>query len=219
MNPSTEKITVWVVDDIPHIRLVIEESLKETSDIECTHCFEDCESALKLLKEKEDPPDTILLDIGLSGISGVDGIKHFRRITPATKIIMLTVSDKTRDIFDAVKQGIDGYILKDGSFTIDKVANSIREAMKGGAPLDPNISKKVMEMLKSMSGPSVDYGITEREKQVIALIDKGLSMQEIGKRLRITYNTVTSHYRNIKAKMNVHKDTEIVSKALKDHII
>jgi len=109
--------------------------------------------------------------------------------------------------------------VKGASFTGQYVAHAVREVDKEGIFLDPGISKKVVEMLKSASSPARDYGLTEREKEVLGLIVEGFWLEEIGKKLNITYNTAASHYKSICSKLDVHDKGQLVRRAILDHLI
>ena len=219
MNKPKGKISVGLIDDEENIRLTVGASLNFEDDIVCGQLFGTCETALHELKEGHHALDVILLDIGLPGINGLDGIKRLKQLSPSTKILMMTVDDRDRSILQALTDGANGYIVKGSSFTGQYVAHAIREVDKEGIFLDPSISKKVVEMLKSASSPARNCGLTEREKEVLGLIVEGVWLEEIGKKLNITYNTAASHYKSICSKVGVHDKGQLVRRAILDHLI
>lgn len=219
MSNVSDKISVWVIDDEENVCTLISAALNETKDMTCNESFGRCDTALSRLKEKHRMPRVILLDIGLPGINGLDGIKMLKHVSPSTKIVMMTVDDKDRSVFQALTAGADGYILKGSSFTGEYVARAIREVEGGGISLDPTIGRKVVEMLRAGSKPAVNYNLTERENQVLHLIVEGLKFDQIAQELKIAYETVASHYKNICSKLNVHDKGQLVRRAILDHLI
>ena len=219
MNKPKGKISVGLIDDEENIRLTVGASLNFEDDIVCDQSFGTCETALHELKEGHHCLDVILLDIGLPGMNGLEGIKRLKQLSPSTKIVMMTVDERDRSILQALADGASGYIVKGASFTGQYVAHAVREVDKEGIFLDPGISKKVVEMLKSASSPARDYGLTEREKEVLGLIVEGFWLEEIGKKLNITYNTAASHYKSICSKLDVHDKGQLVRRAILDHLI
>ena len=141
---SDEPITVWIVEDDEHYKITLTKALKNTSDIQCKRTFWDCETALKWLKKGGDwtPPDVILLDINLPGLSGIEGIGHLKAHLPEANIVMLTIIDSTETIYDALRAGASGYLLKSAPF--DQITDAIREASQGGTLMPAEVAQKVL---------------------------------------------------------------------------
>jgi len=219
MKRAREKIRACVIDDVSHIRFAVKETLNDTIDIECIGEYGDLESFLNDLKQREDPADVVLLDIGLPGINGIEGIKYIKQLSPSVKIVMLTVYDRDNEILRALKEGADGYVLKDSSWSPRLVADAVRKAYRGGAPVDATTAKRIIEMLKSVSSTPVDHKFTAREREVLTLIQKHKTTREIATTLGITYNTAQAHVRNIEWKLNAHSKGEVIEKIIKEHLL
>jgi DNA-binding NarL/FixJ family response regulator len=166
---------------------------------------------------KDLTPDIILLDIGLPGMSGVEGIKHFNKLLPNTKIIMLTIYDDNENIFDAVCNGASGYLLKDSS--PEKIIVSIMEVLQGGASMNSSIANKVLKMFRNFVPEHKDYQLSEREVEILQFLTNGLSKKQIAENLFISYHTVDSHIRKIYNKLEVHSSSAAVAKVIKEKLI
>jgi DNA-binding NarL/FixJ family response regulator len=127
---------------------------------------------------------------------------------------MLTVFDDHEKVFKAVCAGASGYLLK--ASPVDRIVESIHEALGGGAPMSPRVAKSVLEMFGKLAQPQGDYGLTDREQEVLKLMTEGMVKKEIAVRLSVSYHTVDTHVRNIYTKLHVHSFTEAVARALKE---
>jgi DNA-binding NarL/FixJ family response regulator len=207
--------TLWLIEDNEFYRHTIEDLINNSGRYECPHSFGACEEALGALRE-EIPPDVILLDIGLPGMNGVDGIGHLKSVSPGTFIIILTVHDDDDNIFKALSAGASGYLLKNS--TKERIIESIDEVLDGGAPMNAQIARKVLEKFSSLSAPGADYELTTREKEVLRLLVDGNTKNRIADILFISHHTVDNHIRNIYDKLHVHSRTAVVAKALKERL-
>jgi DNA-binding NarL/FixJ family response regulator len=148
-------------------------------------------------------PDVILLDVRMPRRTGVEACRAIKEAVPATKIIMLTVSDEEADLYESVKNGAAGYLLKDSS--IEEVAQAIRVVNEGQSLISPSMAVKLIDEFKQMSKPEREQGpalrLTERELEVLRLVAKGLNNREVAKELFISENTVKNHVRNILEKL------------------
>lgn len=183
----------------------------------CNNDFISCEDALGEMKNSELDPQIILLDIGLPGMSGIDGIPLLKSIAPSAKIIMLTIQDDNESIFNAICNGASGYLLKDSSS--DKILSAIKEVLNGGAPMNASIAFKVLEMFKNFIPEKKDYNLSLREIEILHLLVEGLPKKLIADKLSISYHTVDSHLRKIYEKLKVHSASSAVAKALKENLI
>ena len=215
-NNGTHTIQVFVIEDDTIYRESIQELINESKNIVCEHTFESCEDAIKYLGDGH-APQIILLDIQLPGISGIEGIKKILAISPSTKIIILTVFDDDDKVFNAFCQGASGYLLKSAS--AENIQNAVEEVMYGGAAMSPTIAAKVLKMFNQYAQPKQEYGLTEREKEILQLLVNGMSKKHIAEKLFISLYTVDTHLKNIYAKLHVHSQIDVVAKALRERLI
>lgn len=161
-------------------------------------------------------PDVILMDVRMPKRSGIEACVAIKEVAPTARIIMLTVSDDEADLYDALKNGASGYLLKDSS--IDKVAQAIRVVADGQSLISPSMAIKLLEDFKQISSPDRDQvpspRLTDRELEVLKLVALGLNNREIAKRLFISDNTVKIHVRNILEKLQLHSRMEAVMYAV-----
>jgi DNA-binding NarL/FixJ family response regulator len=218
MNNSSGKddINVWIIEDNDLYRNNLAALLNQTKGIKCSYSFSSCEDALKKLK-KSDPPDIILIDIGLPGMNGIDGIRMLRDVSPEMQIIVLTVYDDDQKIFNALCAGASGYLLK--SSPDDKIIEAINEVLNGGAPMNAHIARKVLNIFITDVSPKSDYGLTNREKDILSLVVEGLPKKQIANQLNVSYYTVDTHIKNIYTKLQVQSSSAAVAKALKEKLI
>ncbi len=157
-------------------------------------------------------PDVILMDIDMPGMSGIEAVKVVRRFNTEIPIIMLTVFDDNSNVFQALRTGATGYLLKKHIST--KLFTSIEDAIGGGAPMSPAIARMV---IKSMQ-PANTYGLTAREKDVLGSLSRGNSYKLIASEFDISLDTVRTHIKKIYEKLRVHSQTEAVSKAINENL-
>jgi two-component system NarL family response regulator len=166
-------------------------------------------------------PDVVLLDVRMPKQGGIDACVAIKEAAPATKIIMLTVSDEEADLYEAVKSGASGYLLKDSS--IEEVAQGIRVVAEGQSLISPSMAAKLIDEFKTMSKPERSQGpalkLTERELEVLRLVAKGLSNRDVASRLAISENTVKNHVRNMLEKLQLHSRMEAVMYAVREKLV
>ncbi|MCD4525356.1 response regulator transcription factor [Nocardioides sp. cx-173] len=166
-------------------------------------------------------PDVVLLDIRMPKRSGIEACVAIKEAVPSAKIIMLTVSDEEADLYEAVKSGASGYLLKDSS--IDEVAQAIRVVADGQSLISPSMAVKLIDEFKQMSRPERDpvpgLRLTERELQVLGHVAKGLNNRDIARNLFISENTVKNHVRNILEKLQLHSRMEAVMYAVREKLL
>ncbi len=209
-------ITIWVVEDNLRYRKSLARLINRTQGMACPNAFGACEDALAI-SDAEHSPDVILLDIGLPGMSGIDGIEQFKLLHPKVHIVILTVYDDNDKVFNALCAGASGYLLKDSS--PDKIIESIKEVLAGGAPMNMPIAHKVLEMFAQFKPKKSDYGLTEREKEILQQMIVGLTIQQIADKLFLSFHTVNTHLKNIYTKLHVNTRSGAVSKAYKEHLL
>jgi len=167
-------------------------------------------------------PDVILLDIRMPKRSGIEACLAIKDAVPSAKIIMLTVSDEEADLYEAVKSGAAGYLLKDSS--IEEVAQAVRVVADGQSLISPSMAVKLIDEFKQMSRPEREHvpgglRLTERELEVLRLVAKGMNNREIARQLYISDNTVKNHVRNILEKLQLHSRMEAVMYAVREKLL
>ncbi len=166
-------------------------------------------------------PDVILMDVRMPKRSVIEACVAIKEVAPTARIIMLTVSDEEADLYDAVKNGASGYLLKDSS--IDEVAQAIRVVADGQSLISPSMAIKLLDEFKQMSRTDRQQvpspRLTDRELEVLKLVAQGLNNREIAKRLFISENTVKNHVRNILEKLQLHSRMEAVMYAVREKLL
>jgi len=204
-----------MIEDNHAFRQTVARLLNQTQDIRCTRAFPACEDALALLNTGA-TMDVILLDVELSGMNGIEGLRKIKALRPAARVVMLTVFEDHERVFRAICAGASGYLLKASPF--DRIVESVHQVMAGGAPMSPRVATSVLEMFTRMAGPKMDFGLTEREREVLELMKEGLTKKEIAGRLALSFHTVDDYLRNIYTKLHVHSQAGAVAKAMKHEL-
>ncbi|MFY7839002.1 MAG: response regulator [Lacibacter sp.] len=163
-------------------------------------------------------PDVILMDIDMPGTNGIEGLKKIRAVNSNVKILMLTVFDDNKNVFDAIRNGANGYVLK--KTPPAKLLEYIEEAASGGAPMTASIATQVLKMFSQITpSQNEDYNLSDREKQVLQLLVDGYSYKMIASEMFISIDTVRSHIKKIYEKLHVNSKSEAVAKAFKDKLL
>ncbi|MDO9378614.1 MAG: response regulator transcription factor [Nocardioidaceae bacterium] len=166
-------------------------------------------------------PDVVLLDVRMPGMSGLETCSAIKQLSPSTLIIMLTSSDEESDLYESVKNGASGYLLKDSS--IDQVAEAIRLVSTGQSLISPAMATKLLDEFKQMARPdptqALGTRLTDRELEVLRHVAKGLNNKEVAKTLFISENTVKNHVRNILEKLQMHSRMEAVMYAVRTKLL
>ena len=166
---------------------------------------------------KEFRPDVIIMDIDMPEMTGIEAVKKIRGVDKNVFIIMLTVFDDNQHVFDAICAGASGYLLKKHIST--KLFDSITEVLNGGAPMSPSIARMVIASMHQKKQSVDDYQLTAREKQILASLSQGNSYKLIASELAISIDTVRTHIKKIYEKLQVHSQTEAVSKAINEKLV
>ena len=167
---------------------------------------------------KREVPDIALCDLGLPGMSGIEGIRILKERYPQLQLLVLTVYDDDDRIFDALCAGACGYLLKRTSSS--KLLESLREAATGGAPMSPEVATRVIKLFRDIRPPDrSEYELTPHENRLLKLLVEGHNYTTAAEELGVSYNTVKFHMRHVYTKLQVHSKSEAVAKALKDHLI
>jgi DNA-binding NarL/FixJ family response regulator len=210
-------IKVMIYEDNPQLREGLTMLINGTPGFEVVAAYKTCEEI-----EGQVPvwkPDVILMDIDMPGMNGIDGLKKLRQFDTQTKVLMLTVFDDNKNVFEAIKSGANGYLLK--KTPPAKLLDYIQEAQSGGAPMTSSIATQVLHMFAGMNREqqNPDYDLSEREKQVLQLLVEGYSYKMIAAEMFIAIDTVRSHIKKIYEKLHVNSKSEAVAKAFKDKIV
>jgi DNA-binding NarL/FixJ family response regulator len=208
---SEAQIKVAIVEDDDVLREAITFLLGSTEGIQVVGSYGTGEQALADVAEN--PPNIVLMDILLPGISGIECLKRMRQILPDVNVVMLTVLEENEKVFQSLMAGAHGYILKKAPR--EKLTEAIREVWNGGAPMTPQIARQVLEFFSVLPRASEVELLTRRENEILDLLAKGHTHKEIADSLFISPATVRTHLKNIYEKLHVHSRSEAVAKLLR----
>jgi DNA-binding NarL/FixJ family response regulator len=207
-------IRVWIVEDNASFRNAVLQEINDSEGMRCEEAFPSCEALLEQLP-KVSPPDAIILDIRLPGLSGLEAIASVKALSPGSQILMLTMFDDQERIFRALCAGASGYLLKTSN---EDIPAAIREVVEGGAALSPPIARSVLNLFARLSPAPADYRLTPRERSILELMVQGLIKKEIAERLQLSYHTVDGHLRKIYRKLHVNNASGAVAKAVSERL-
>jgi DNA-binding NarL/FixJ family response regulator len=208
-------INVGIVEDNDKIRGLIQRYLDMQDELTCKAAMESVEDMLTYLEEQS-RPDVLLMDIQLPGMSGIEGIGIIKEKYPEIEIIMLTVYHDSHKIFDSLKAGASGYLLKHTS--LPEIKESIQKLAAGGAPMSPQIARKVIQHFNKPDKKETESDLTPREQDIVNGLVDGLSYKLIADRFDISIDTVRAHIRNIYKKLHVNSKAEVITKSLRGEI-
>jgi DNA-binding NarL/FixJ family response regulator len=217
--PAPEPTHVWLVEDNELYRGSLAALLAATDDLACGLSVGSCEEALAGLDAGE-VPDIVFMDIGLPGMSGIEGTRRIRSLSPTTRVVMLTVHEEDGKVFEAICAGASGYLLK--SAPADRIVEAVRQVVSGDAPINGQIAAKMLRLFAGLAPrePAAEsYGLSPREREILQHLVDGMTMKQIARRLGVSYHTVTTHVRNIYEKLHVHSRGGAVSKAVREGLV
>ncbi|WP_020403265.1 response regulator transcription factor [Gracilimonas tropica] len=207
---------IGIVEDNKKIRDLIQRYLDMQDGMTCPVAVDSVEEMLEYLDEHQ-RPDVMLMDIQLPGMSGIKGMEVIKSKYPEIEIIMLTVYHDSHKIFDSLKAGASGYLLKHTS--LPEIKESIENLLKGGAPMSPQIARKVISHFNEEAPKkNEDSMLTNREQDIVNGLVDGLSYKMIADRYDISIDTVRAHIRNIYKKLHVNSKAEVIAKSLRGEI-
>jgi len=217
-NPARGNLrtNVSIVEDNRDIRSSLAMVINNSDKFHCLAAYPDAETALREIPLS--PPDIVLMDINLPGRSGIECLRQLKKQTPHLFIVMLTVYDNEDNIFESLKAGADGYLLKRTSPKM--LLESLKELLQGGTPMSRQIARCVIQYFRDLNGPAMtqpaaeEATLTKREEEILKKLAEGYHYKEIAGALQISIHTVRNHIRNIYEKLHVHSRTEAVVKHL-----
>lgn len=210
-------IRVTIFEDNKSLRNGLFQLINGSDGFTCVGAFEDC---LDLIKNIEDTkPDVVLMDIEMPGINGIEAVGMLREKYPDLKILMQTIFEDSEKIFNSILAGASGYILKTTSPS--RILDFIKETFEGGAPVSPSVATKVLKMVvqQSPSSKTDNFNLSEREKEILSCLVKGMSYKLIADACFISIDTVRGHIRSIYEKLHVHSKGEAIATAIKGNIV
>lgn len=202
-------ISISIVEDNNQFRNALETIIASQEDMVLINSCVDAEKAYELLIAA--PPDIVITDLGLPGMKGTELIIRIKQKLPQQQFLVCTIHDDNESIFEALKSGASGYILKE-PVTVEEISKAIRDLYMGGAPMSPFIARKV---LTTFQKPAIKDGqtlLSQREKQVLELLAQGLLYKEIAQQLGVTSETIKKHLKNIYQKLQVQNKIEAINK-------
>jgi DNA-binding NarL/FixJ family response regulator len=210
-------ISVAVIEDEREVREGVALLINGTEGYRCVGEYRSMEEALARLGKQT--PDAVLVDIGLPGMSGIEGIRILKERFPTLTLLAFTVYDDDENIFEALRAGASGYLLKNTAPA--RLLEGLREVVNGGAPMSPEVARKVIKLFREVRPPHRGraYQLTPQETEIVKLLVEGHSYKTAAAELGISLNTVSFHLRNVYTKLQVHSKSEAVSKALRNRIV
>jgi DNA-binding NarL/FixJ family response regulator len=209
-------VNVMLIEDQREVREGLAVLINGSAGFSCMASFRTMEEALAAIENRN--PDVVLTDIGLPGMSGIEGIRLLKERYPNLPVVALTVYDDDEDIFDALCAGACGYLLK--NVPPARLLESLKEVVSGGAPMSPEIARRVVNLFREFRTPErAPHGLTQQEAELLRLMVEGHSYKTAAAELGISVSTVSFHLQNIYGKLQVHSKSEAVAKALRNRIV
>jgi DNA-binding NarL/FixJ family response regulator len=207
-------ISVAIVEDLEEIRDALRSYISLDKELALAGCFSNAEEASAALPALQ--PNLVIMDINLPGMSGIECIRLIKPLCPSSQFMMFTVYEDDEKVFEALKAGASGYMLKKhGS---QKIIEALKELYNGGSPMSADIARKVVSAFHPQENYSeADYRLTKRELDILQLLSKGMLYKEIALQIGISNNTVKQHIHNIYEKLHVQNRTEALNKYFGGH--
>ena len=216
VTQNGDAIRVMLIEDQRDVREGLAVLINGSSGFRCIASFRTMEEALRATEREL--PDVILTDIGLPGMSGVEGTRVLKERHPDLPIVALTVYDDDEDVFDALCAGASGYLLKNTPPA--RLLESLREVASGGAPMSPEVARRVINLFREFRPPErASHRLTPQESGLLKLIIDGHSYKTAGAELGVSVSTISFHLQNIYSKLQVHSKSEAVAKALRERLV
>jgi len=204
-------ITIAIIEDNPQYRTTLSIIMQLNENLKLIHKLNNCEEMIGQFEVNK--PNVVMMDIDMPGKNGIEGVWEIKERWPEIKVLMLTVFEDEEKIFGAIKAGANGYLLKKDS--PQKIIDSIEQVHAGESPMNGMIASKVLDYFQQQQKKNLtiaNASITEREKEILQLLIKGLSYKEIASSIFISVETLNSHIKNIYRKLNVHSRSELTAR-------
>jgi DNA-binding NarL/FixJ family response regulator len=203
-------ISIIIVEDLEEVREGLKNFLKLNHDFSICGAFKNAEEAMfEITKLK---PDIVIMDINLPGMNGIECIRKLRETATLTQFMMFTVYENDEKVFEALKAGASGYLLKNTG--LNQIAESLKQLYNGGSPMSANIARKLVTVFREQENAIAEVeALSNRENEILQLLANGLLYKEIADKLTISVNTVRQHIHNIYEKLHVQNRTEAINKA------
>ncbi len=215
MKAAEKKINIAVIEDENAVRSSVKSYLKKQPEFEVGIVADSVESFMEQLKT-ESTPDIVLVDIKLPGLSGISGISYVKEKFPTMEFIVFTSYDDWELVFDSLRAGASGYLLKNSN--LSAIKDAITLLRSGGAPMSPEIAKKVIKYFSSEKTPKIGETLTIKERQVVDGLVEGLSYKMIAGKLGISIDTVRFHIKHVYRKLHVNSKAEVIGKSVRGEI-
>lgn len=215
ISSQDSPLRVVIIEDLREIREGLTALINGTPGFECVAGYGMMETALARIESNK--PDVILTDLGLPKMSGIEGIERLHEIFPEIPIIALTIYDNDNNIFNALCNGANGYLLKNTPPA--RLLEALQEAVEGGSPMSPPIAARVVKLFREFRPPEhADYHLTNQETTLLKLLIEGHHKKTAAREMGISIHTISFHLKNIYEKLQVHSKTEAVAKVLREKI-
>jgi DNA-binding NarL/FixJ family response regulator len=210
MYSVTHPIKVAIVEDNIQLRNMLENIFNESGKLKVVSMLNDCSQLVAEFREKQ--PQVVLMDIELkNNDSGIEAVKILRNYFPDVRVLMYTVFEDDDKIFESVCAGASGYLLK--KTPPDEVITALIVLSEGGAPMSPGIANRTLELFREKINPSsAEYGLSNREKEILQFLSEGFSYQKIADKLFLSISTIRTHIMNIYEKLQVNSKVEAIHK-------
>ena len=218
---ADERIRLLIADDHELFRRGLRMVLEDEDDIEVIDEAGDGEQAVEMAREHA--PDVVVMDVRMPGLTGIQAARRIKEEEPGTKILVLTISDEEDDLYEAIKAGANGYLLKE--ISIDEIAHAVRSVHSGQSLISPSMASKLLDEFSAMIKKEEQKEevpaprLTPREMEVLEHVAQGMNNREIAKALFISENTVKNHVRNILEKLHLHSRMEAVVYAVREKLL
>ena len=208
-------IKIILFEDRQNLRESLQLMLSANDDFELAEMLPNCRDAVQAVLRVK--PDVVLMDIDMPEVDGITGVRMIKEARPETQIVMLTVFEDDAKIFDAIKAGADGYLLKKDIPA--QLFDAIYNANSGGASISPGVATKVLQAFRPNAVSTANFNLSKRELEVLELLVKGHTYKRIAADTFVSIDTVRSHIKNIYLKLQVNSATEAVAKALQQRLV
>ena len=216
MSGEVQAIRVAIVEDETEIRQGLSQLIQGTAGYRCVGSYRSMEDALAKLGPEA--PNVLLADIGLPGMSGVEGIGWLKKKFPEMAALVLTVYEEDAYIFEALCAGACGYLLK--TTPPARLLEGIRESVEGGAPMSPSVARRVIQLFRDVRPPKLaDYALTPHETRLLQLLVEGHNFKSAAAEFGVTIHAISFHMRRVYEKLQVHSKSEAVAKVLREKIV